>query len=478
MTKTLRPGNALKNSLDDITYQTLRPEQLTQRAELVPILLRALECDDVGAGSSRYTLANVAEVVIGRGDREASRTSVGQAYQLQIRIPDQRVSRDHARIVREGERWVVEDLGSRNGTALFGAPVARTELESGDVIEIGSTLFLFREVQGSILSVFDKEIRPGHAAELATLSPALEEGLVRIRRIAASALSVLLLGETGAGKEVVARAIHEMSRRPGPFVAVNCGAIPGPLMEAQLFGHVKGAFTGAVRDEVGFVRSAHTGTLFLDEIADLPSSSQAALLRVLQSGEVTPVGSTRSIHSDLRILAATHKDVEALIDQGAFRRDLYARLAGFVHTLLPLRDRPEDLGWLVGTLLARHAPGADLKLRKDAARALFSYPFPLNVRELEQCLASALVLADGEPIAWEHLPGALRDIQNETTRPAAPAPETATLSEQDRAVRGELEGALRATNGNVSEAARRLGKARQQIQRWVRRFGIDLSTFR
>ena len=461
-----------------ITQQTSRSEVVQGSTEPVPYLVRALECEALAAGSTRVALSEVNEVCIGRGERRVERTREGKQARIRLSIPDRKASLDHARLLRVDAEWVIEDRGSTNGTAVFGSRITRTALADGDVIEIGSTLFLYREAPGSGRPLTDKELLPGGKDELATLSPALEEGVGRIRRIAASQLSVLLLGETGSGKEVVARSIHVGSGRPGAFVPVNCGAIPGPLMEAQLFGHVKGAFTGAVRDEIGFVRSAHFGTLFLDEIADLPPSSQAALLRVLQSGDVTPVGSAKSIHADVRVLAATHKNLETLMDQGIFRRDLYARLAGFAHPLLPLRDRPEDLGWLVGTLLARHAAKvAPIQLKLDAARALFAYPFPMNVRELEQCLASALVLADGEPIALLHLPDALRKLHSQPLRPsrapASPEPESA----EDRAVRDCLLEALRETGGNVSETARRLGKARQQVQRWLRRFAIDPSRF-
>src|SRR5262249_4252107 len=160
-------------------------------------------------------------------------------------------------------------------------------------------------------------------------------------------LSILLLGETGTGKEVLARSLHALSQRPGPFIAVNCGAIPENLVEGQLFGHVRGAFSGALKDEPGLVRAAQGGTLLLDEIGDLPASSQAALLRVLQESEVRPVGSTQTVKVDVRIIAATHRPLESLIKGNAFRHDLYARLAGFRFELAPLRKRKVDLGLLI-----------------------------------------------------------------------------------------------------------------------------------
>ena len=280
---------------------------------------------------------------------------------------------------------------------------------------------------------------------------ALEEASVRLQRVAQSPLSVLLLGETGTGKEVFAHAVHTLSERPGPFVPVNCGAIPAALVEAARFGHVRGSFTSAVKDEIGLVRSAERGTLFLDEIADLPQSSQAALLRVLQNGEVTPVGSTRAVRTDVRIVAATHKDLDAAMAQGSFRRDLYSRLAAHVQTLPCLRHRPEDIGLLSVALLERHAPGRPVQLRVDAARALFSYPFPLNVRELEQCLCAALVFAGTEPITFRHLPDKIRGAHGSSppgpppARSFSPSPSVAPpLSEQDTVLRNELVAVLRA----------------------------------
>jgi DNA-binding NtrC family response regulator len=234
-----------------------------------------------------------------------------------------------------------------------------------------------------------------------------------------------------------------------------------------------------VKDEVGFVRSAHGGTLFLDEIADLPLGSQAALLRVLQNGEVTPVGSTRSVQVDVRIVAATHRDLTGLMAEGAFRRDLYARLAGFTHSMPPLVQRREDLGMLIGVLLARHASGAVPSLLPEAARGMFSYAFPMNVRELEQALAAALVLSAGDPIALSHLPETIQGAASVSAPllPAASAPPGPRSADDDRSYRALVQ-ALQETRGNVSETARRMGKARQQIQRWLRRFELVPESFR
>jgi transcriptional regulator with PAS, ATPase and Fis domain len=191
-----------------------------------------------------------------------------------------------------------------------------------------------------------------------------------VLRIAPSSVPLLVRGETGTGKELMARAIHEASERRGAFVPVNCGALPRDLLESELFGHRRGAFTGASGDRSGLVRRAHRGTLFLDEIAELPPDSQVALLRVLQEGEVRPVGACEEITVDVRIVAATHQDLRERIASGRFREDLYARIAGFEITMPPLRERREDLGMLIATLLVPSPRDRDQLV--PAARAVMA----------------------------------------------------------------------------------------------------------
>ncbi|HKO46824.1 MAG TPA: sigma 54-interacting transcriptional regulator [Polyangiaceae bacterium] len=441
-------------------------------------LVKALECENPFAATSRHILRANEEVEIGRGESAFRRLRGPSGPQLELRVPDRTMSARHARLLRVGANWIVRDLGSTNGTLLDGRRIEHAVLRDGQLIEIGATLLLFRETTATA-PLLDRTLALADAGALSTLSPLLDLAMARVERIAHSKLSVLVLGETGTGKEGIARAVHQGSKRAGPFVAVNAAAIPAPLLEAHLFGHVKGAFSGAVKDEVGFVRGAHEGTLFLDEIADLPASSQAALLRVLQNGEVTPVGSTRSVQVDVRIVAATHRNLTGLMAEGLFRRDLYARLAGFTHTMPLLAQRREDLGMLIGTLLARHAGGTSPTLRPEAARALFAYSFPLNVRELEQALAAALVLSAGEPITLHHLPQAIQGtaVASPALRSAASSAPEPRSEDDDRSYRALVQ-ALQESRGNVSETARRMGKARQQIQRWLRRFELEPESFR
>ena len=250
----------------------------------------------------------------------------------------------------------------------------------------------------------------------------------RLVRVAMAKLPVLLLGESGAGKEVLARTVHDISARTGPFVAINCGALAPTLVESQLFGHVKGAFSGALKDEPGLVRASSGGTLFLDEIGELPAAAQATLLRVLQEKEVLPLGATKPVPVDLRVVAATLKPIE---QSPTFRPDLYARVAAYVHRLVPLRERRADLGLLIADLLPRLSAERAPKLRfaPDLATALVSHSWPLNVRELEHLLSVAIVTSTEDLLRIEHVGDALR-----SARASAPAP--AATSASARRARG------------------------------------------
>ncbi len=269
--------------------------------------------------------------------------------------------------------------------------------------------------------------------------------------------------------------MHAMSKRPGPFVAVNCGAIPRDLVESHLFGHVRGAFSGALRDEPGLVRSAQYGTLLLDEIGDLPASAQATLLRVLQEGEVLPVGSARPTPVDVRVIAATHRSLDDLIERGEFRHDLYARLAGYTFALAPLRERLVDLGLLVAALLSsgRLDAKGGLRMHRKAARAMLRYDWPMNVRELEQGMRAAAALAEDGLITAEDLPAAVAAALG-----VADVGEDGAEDDGDERLRRELLVQIADAKGNVTEVARAMGKARQQIQRWMRKFAIDPGAYR
>ncbi|MGH7297436.1 MAG: sigma 54-interacting transcriptional regulator [Polyangiaceae bacterium] len=440
-------------------------------------LVVVLEGERPRSGSSRHCLRGVDEVTLGRGDERRAARSGGR---LSVTLPSPWMSGAHARIVRDSRAWRLQDAGSRNGTLVNGNPVAHVVLADGDLIEVGRALIVFRDAlhaPPATAADFDSRGACFPAPGLGTLLQALAEGVDALVRIAHSVVPVLLRGETGTGKEVVARAVHALSGRHGPFVAVNCGAIPAALLESQLFGHTKGAFSGAVRDEPGFVRAADGGTLFLDEIGDLPAASQAAMLRVLQEGEVVPVGTTRPVTVDLRVVAATNQPLEALVARGAFRTDLLARLDGFTYALSPLRERREDLGLLLGGILGELDTAPDpLTLAPEVARALYLHPWPLNVRELKQCMARAVALAGhARTIERAHLPPAVAaaaGAHGASTAGDAGPPEPGPR------LRAQLESLLVEHEGNVAEVARAMGKARMQVHRWMKRFAIDPARFR
>src|SRR5438477_1420342 len=348
-------------------------------------LFLAFRCDQPLDPGARFRLDGIDAVELGRADAlRAGQTTENGARVLRIGIPDPRISSVHARLEKVLGSWMVEDHQSKNGTLLDGTRTSRGAVADGAILELGHTFFLFHEEPAAS---GPDELRAGDlkppSSGLATFSPALAAHFERVVLVARSDASVLLQGETGTGKEVVARAIHEISARPGPFVAVNCGAIPDTLVESELFGHRKGTFTGA-EEHAGLIRSSDRGTLLLDEIGDLPLSAQAALLRVLQEKEVQAVGSVRPVKVDLRVVAATHRDLAKLSGEAKFRTDLLARLSGFTFQLPPLRERQHDLGLLVAAILRKGAREgtAGISFSSEAARALRLHDWPDSVRQL------------------------------------------------------------------------------------------------
>jgi DNA-binding NtrC family response regulator len=382
------------------------------------------------------------------------------------------MSRSHLRIDAVGDAWMIRDQGSRNGSLLNGIARGVMPVADGDLVEAGHTLLLFG-VRTSVPSASpDAAPCQGGAPGLATIQPELAQRFSVLERLAASEVPLLVEGETGAGKELVARAIHGLSRRAGPLIAVNCGAIPATLVETELFGYRRGAFSGANEDRAGLVRSAAGGTLFLDEIGDLPLASQPALLRVLQERAVRPVGSTQPVKVDVRVVAATNHRLPDLVARGVFRADLVARLSGHVLRLPPLRERREDLGLFIATLLDAASAAATIEFTQAAARALFLYGWPMNARELARCIETAVVLAAGGPIDIDHFPDALRGSSSGATS-VVPEPRASSLSPEDVERRNVLAELLRAHDGNVSAVARAMGKGRAQIHRWLRRYALS-----
>jgi transcriptional regulator with GAF, ATPase, and Fis domain len=306
---------------------------------------------------------------------------------------------------------------------------------------------------------------------LQTVCGRLRKDFTRLARVAQSSVPLMVLGETGTGKELVSRAVHALSSRPGDFLAINCAALSESVLESELFGHRKGAFSGASESRPGLVRAADGGTLFLDEVGELPIRSQAKLLRVLQEGEVHPLGETHPVRVDVRMITATHRNLVAQIGKGGFRDDFYGRLAGYEIALLPLRARKEDLGLLTSVLLRRIA-GTKVEamtLQAEAARALFVYDWPRNVRELDLALAAAAALSDDGKIRYDYLPGLIRRRASEPSPPPV---------EEVKDLKLTLSTLFERYDGNLSAVARELGKERVQIRRWCKRFQLDPANFR
>jgi DNA-binding NtrC family response regulator len=441
-----------------------------------------LECDRPLALSSRHSLGGLEAVGIGRDTERRFVRREAEAKASKLGLPDRWMSSRHARLVRQAGGWQLQDAGSTNGTRVNGQSIVQRKLTSGDFIEVGHTLIYFRE-QVSV----GREIPPdvvcsnprSREPTVLTLSPSLQRCLDELTSVVESGVSILIGGETGTGKEVLARQLARASARTGPLVAVNCAAIPDNLIESELFGSTKGSFSGASGDRVGLIRSADRGWLFLDEIGDLPLPAQAALLRVLQEREVRPVGGARSVPVDFGLISATHQDLHSMVEAGKFRGDLLARIAGYRAELPPLRERREDLGILIGTLLGSLEPErADPRtLAPEAAAALLQYHWPFNVRELRNCLATACSLAQAGPIRREHLPEALRSGDPHSGSVESPVA-TRELSPGQEQHRAELIELLQEHRGNVSALARATGKARSQYQRWFRRYGLDPERFR
>jgi DNA-binding NtrC family response regulator len=396
-----------------------------------------IEVGTPGARAREVALHPGAEIVLGSGP------------DVNVTLDDPTVSGRHCRLAHAGGFVEVTDLGARNGVRVGGVRVSRAALPLGAVFEMGRTVV---RVQPRTLRVSaEEEPLPG----LVGAAPPMRALAAAVRRVAALRLPVLLRGESGTGKDLVARAAHEESPRAGrPFVVLNAAAITRELAESELFGHTKGAFTGAVRDRRGAFREAHGGTLFLDEIGAVPLEVQAKLLRAVEEGMVRPVGCEAPIAVDVRLVAATCEPLELLVAARRFRADLYERLAVCVVQLPPLRDRLDDLAPLVRHLLSTSELGAR-KLSPDAMAALRAHRWPGNVRELRNVVVQAAVRA-GSVIEAAHVAEVLeeRDVRCRRVPP------------------GEALRIFEEAGRNVSEAARRAEVPRSTMRDLLRAAGV------
>jgi DNA-binding NtrC family response regulator len=420
------------------------------------------------AGGAQYREARLGVVLVHmRGPVEprayevAESATVGREPTTEIPVDDAGVSRAHARFDQRGSALWVQDLGSRNGTYLNGErlPDSGAFASVGSVVRVGRTLLVVTDVAPYA------EQRPAPLAGLLG-GASLDDARFCIETIAATKSPVLILGETGTGKEVVSRLVHEVSGRRGPFVALNCAAVPSELVDAELFGHTRGAFSGATNSRTGLFRAADGGTLFLDEIGEMPAAVQAKLLRTLETEEVRPVGEDRAVNVDVRVVAATNREVDHLIESGSFRGDLLHRLAGLRIVLPPLRARVEDV-----PLLAEHfASGSGVGLSTLALERLIAHSWPGNVRELRNLITSGVEVARRK----QHAEVEVDDVAGMF----APRRQSGAPASEDDALMARITEALTATSGDVAAAADRLGTSRSVLYETLRRLKIEPRVYR
>jgi DNA-binding NtrC family response regulator len=433
--------------------------------------------------------------------------TLGRGKDAGFRLSDSTVSREHARLVPVHRGWVVEDMGSRSGTLVNGEKVDKHRLADGDRVRIGATELVFRH---GLDELHAPAVEGEEFHGLLARAPAMRKVFGLVRKVAPLEFPVLVHGETGTGKEALARALHDLGPNPsGPFVTVDCTLLAGEHLRSELFGHEKGAFTGASADRPGAFRRADGGTLFLDEIGELPLDLQPALLRVLEQGTVSPLGSEQHHQVRVRVVAATHRDLRARVETGDFRQDLLYRLSAVVLTVPPLRAREGDVTFLAERFLAEGQ-----SLSPDARDRLEAHDWPGNVRELRQAVEVAaqltadglvrakdlnLVTAGATPalavptpspdIVVE--PAALAAEDAQVAAPPTPAPEAPPEAEAEAPPAAEAgptppEGltlleeaefhaivkALKQTGGSQQEAADLLGVNRSTLYRKLRRFGL------
>ncbi|HEX9190915.1 MAG TPA: sigma 54-interacting transcriptional regulator [Candidatus Deferrimicrobiaceae bacterium] len=421
---------------------------------------------------------------------------IGRSREADLQLPDPSVSRLHARIFRVGRQYFLADMGSRNGTHLDGKAVSQAPLECGRSFRVGPYRIHFFQ-EGNYPGTGEEPTvaaaaagspagipfpGPSPATQASGTAPDAPFGLVggsvgtrklidMIRRVGPSDVPVLIEGETGSGKELVARGIHDASaRRDRPFVVVNCGAISPELVESELFGHEKGAFTGATAQRKGAFELAHNGTIFLDEIGELPFALQPKLLRALEQREIKRVGGNETILADVRILSATHRNLREEIARKTFREDLYFRIGAITVPVPPLRDHREDVPAIARHFLAgmeRRSGRPVPVLSPDALDALISHYWPGNVRELRNAVQRAVVMGEGPGRTAADFSFLGHDAPGTAGPPAA-----AGLSRWEQAERTNILAELARQDGNKTRTARELGIAKSTLFEKLKKYGI------
>ena len=414
---------------------------------------------------------------------DAGELRVGRAKDCDVVVEHGSVSRSHLAIQVAG-RVSVRDLGSQNGTRINGRPLGRDEtapIHAGTVVQIGAAVILLQARAKDAPAPFeplDDAPLPALPDRVLPADGAMHQAYRLVAHVAKSRLSVLFLGETGAGKEIVCEALHRWSpRSERPLVRLNCAALPEQLLESELFGFERGAFTGAAQAKQGLIETAHGGTLFLDEIGEMPLATQAKLLRVLEAREVLRIGALAPRPVDVRLVAATHRDLESAIQSGTFRSDLYYRLNGVSIAIPPLRARTGEIEALAATVARRACEESGrppVPLSAETLALLRVHAWPGNVRELRNVIERAVALATGDRIEPRHL------LEPSLARPArAPAPAVppaspaGSLSEEVSDLeKKRILDALERSGGNQSKAATELGMPRRTLVRRLRAYGL------
>jgi DNA-binding NtrC family response regulator len=427
---------------------------------------------------------------------------LGRAAECDVVIADDSVSRKHA-ILRIGQRMVIRDLGSSNGTRVDDRrlqPGEEAGVRVGTVFELGKTAIILQRARWLAGGPASRDtVPPGAAAQPPSGAPLVRDQAMHrlyalLDVIGPSPLSVLILGETGVGKEVFAESVHKRSARAlAPFLQLNCAALPESLLEGELFGYEKGAFTGATQAKAGLFESADGGTVFIDEVGEIPMATQAKLLRVLENGHVMRLGALKPKTVDVRFVSATNRDLRALIAEGRFRADLYFRLNGVSMTLPPLRQRVAEivpLAQMFAERAAARTKRAAPVMTKEAEGVLEAYDWPGNVRELRSVIERAVVVGGGEKIDATDLgladaPFVPEPVSGRLVSVSAPPPPSARPSSPrfpgaGESLRAEVEAlekerivdALAKTGGNQSQAAKLLGISRRNMITRIERYGI------
>ncbi|HEX3596217.1 MAG TPA: sigma 54-interacting transcriptional regulator [Polyangiaceae bacterium] len=398
------------------------------------------------------------------------RVSVGTAGSNDLRLSDDTVSRHHCEIVARGDCYAVRDLGSTNGTLVEGVSVFEAPLVPGARLILGDSALVFEPTHTWVPI---GESQAEHFGELYGCSPAMRTVFSLLEKVASVSLTCLIVGETGTGKEIAARAVHELSNRAnGPFVILDCGAVNENLILAELFGHERGAFTGADRSRIGAFERANGGTILLDEIGELPLELQPKLLRVLERREVTRIGAGDPIDVDVRVLAATHRDLSAMVENGTFREDLLYRLAEVVVRMPPLRDHREDIPLLANRIL-QQLDGPKRTLSPDAIAHLLDQPWSGNVRELRNLVRRAAALSTATVLQRDSFDRSEQMRPSASSRPPPPlagvTADQLSLREARRLAEHDYLARLVARYGpDLDLAAAHAGIHRKSLERLIR----------